>query len=95
MKNYKNLELNLPNTISSNGKTFSKRDSSDEQTTYYEYRGSVVRDEEGDEFVDSNTWEAVLSLVEKLEKQGYKVERCYDEKGWVCVIVEQYLNVTK
>jgi len=74
----------LPSNISSKGKTFSKRDSGGD-TTSYEYRGSVGRDEEGDEFVESKTWEATEALAEMLKKKGFEVEHNYDEKGWVGV----------
>lgn len=80
----------LNSSYSSGGKTFKfESQLSDDNVSFFEARGSVVRDEYGDEWPDSKTMDAAEAVASSIRKEGYDVEVVPQEKGWVSVVVEE------
>ena len=74
---------NLKENIIENGFTFAYN----EYVNAYECRGSVYRDQDGDECAEPQLWKSANIIVNNLAAEGITCEAEYSEKGWVEIFI--------
>lgn len=76
----------LEETMTSGKYTFELYYDGDD-TYFYQCKGPILYDGEGDEMPEPGLWDDAEALADVLEDEGYKCSVEHSEKGWVEVYV--------